>query len=241
MSIATEIQRLQEAKADIKAAIEEKGVEVGNGLIDGYADKVDEVYDKGVTDGKKSEYDEFWDSYQENGYKNDYSYAFAGNGWNDNTFNPKYEIIVFYNQGSHLFRASQITNTKKPIRFQKVTSSSSSYVFYGCKNLKTIYLVEVSENQQFSNWFGNCSSLENITFDTDSVIGTDINFQDSPLNVASMLSVIEHLANYKGTNKDLKCKVTFTSECWETLEATTPPEGFSSWKDYVSNGLGWNY
>lgn len=43
MSIATEIQRLQTAKADIKSAIEEKGVTVGDGLLDTYADKVREI------------------------------------------------------------------------------------------------------------------------------------------------------------------------------------------------------
>lgn len=43
MSIATEIQRLQNAKADIKTAIEEKGVEVGDGLIDTYAEKIAEI------------------------------------------------------------------------------------------------------------------------------------------------------------------------------------------------------
>lgn len=43
MSIATEITRLQTAKADIKSAIEEKGVEVGNGTIDTYAEKVREI------------------------------------------------------------------------------------------------------------------------------------------------------------------------------------------------------
>lgn len=43
MSIATEIQRLQQAKTDIKAAIEEKGVEVGNGTLDTYATKISEI------------------------------------------------------------------------------------------------------------------------------------------------------------------------------------------------------
>lgn len=43
MSIETEIQRLQTAKADIKTAIEEKGVEVGDGLIDTYAEKIAEI------------------------------------------------------------------------------------------------------------------------------------------------------------------------------------------------------
>ena len=43
MSIATEIARLQSAKADIKSAIEEKGVEVGDGTIDTYAEKIGEI------------------------------------------------------------------------------------------------------------------------------------------------------------------------------------------------------
>lgn len=58
MSIATEITRLQSAKADIKSAIEEKGIEVGDGLIDTYAEKVRGIesggsYEQGYEDGKK--------------------------------------------------------------------------------------------------------------------------------------------------------------------------------------------
>ena len=61
MSIANEIQRLQQAKADIKSAIEEKGVTVGEGTIDTYAEKISEIsvggsgdYDQGYEDGKNS-------------------------------------------------------------------------------------------------------------------------------------------------------------------------------------------
>lgn len=43
MSIATEIQRLQQAKADIKTAIENKGVTVGDGTIDTFASKISEI------------------------------------------------------------------------------------------------------------------------------------------------------------------------------------------------------
>lgn len=43
MSIATEIQRLAQAKADIKSAIEEKGVTVGDGTIDTFATKINEI------------------------------------------------------------------------------------------------------------------------------------------------------------------------------------------------------
>lgn len=61
MSIATEIQRLRSAKADIKTAIENKGVTVGDGTIDTYAQKISEIsgggsgdYDQGYEDGKNS-------------------------------------------------------------------------------------------------------------------------------------------------------------------------------------------
>jgi hypothetical protein len=43
MSIANEITRLQGAKASIKAAIEQKGVTVGDGTIDTYAEKIGEI------------------------------------------------------------------------------------------------------------------------------------------------------------------------------------------------------
>lgn len=43
MSIATEITRLQTAKADLKTAIEAKGVTVGDITLDGYAAKVAEI------------------------------------------------------------------------------------------------------------------------------------------------------------------------------------------------------
>ena len=61
MSIANEIQRLQTAKADIKVAIEKKGVEVGEETIDTYAEKIGKIliggredYEQGYEDGKNS-------------------------------------------------------------------------------------------------------------------------------------------------------------------------------------------
>ena len=39
----TEMQRIQQAKSDIKAAIEEKGVTVGDGTIDTYAEKINKI------------------------------------------------------------------------------------------------------------------------------------------------------------------------------------------------------
>lgn len=48
MSIASEITRLQNAKQNIKTAIENKGVSVGSGLLDTYADKISQI-ETGIT------------------------------------------------------------------------------------------------------------------------------------------------------------------------------------------------
>lgn len=66
MSIANEIQRLQSAKTNIKSAIEQKGVVVGDGLIDTYAEKIGQIsanvgYEQGYEDGKNSAPQ--WDRY----------------------------------------------------------------------------------------------------------------------------------------------------------------------------------
>ena len=56
MSISTEIQRLQGAKADIKSAIEAKGVTVSSSLkLDGYASKIAEIPTGGGTEAPEND------------------------------------------------------------------------------------------------------------------------------------------------------------------------------------------
>lgn len=50
MSVAQEIQRLKSAKANIKTAIENKGVTVGDGTIDTYAEKISQISGGGGVD-----------------------------------------------------------------------------------------------------------------------------------------------------------------------------------------------
>lgn len=49
-------------------------------------------YNEGFEAGKQTEYDAFWDAYQQNGKRTNYSDAFAGSGWSEATFAPKYDI-----------------------------------------------------------------------------------------------------------------------------------------------------
>ena len=95
MSVADEIIRLQTAKADIKTAIEEKGVMVGDGTIDTYAEKIAEIssgggsFDEGYEEGKKAQYDAFWDNFQHN----QTNWCNFGR-WHRHCFYPKYSMVL---------------------------------------------------------------------------------------------------------------------------------------------------
>lgn len=69
-----------------------------------------EVYEA----GKKSAYDEFWDEYQNNGSRADYKMMFAGRGWTNETFKPKYDIVPTTNATS-MFQECLIKGSLKEI------------------------------------------------------------------------------------------------------------------------------
>lgn len=127
---------IRQANADfvaIKEKIVEKGVEVANGTKTAdYAQKVEEVYEagketinnevelinneleevlRGADTGGKSYYDAFWDAYQDNGNRAYYGNAFAGAGWNDETFKPKYDIKPI-TDASRILSGTKITDFK---------------------------------------------------------------------------------------------------------------------------------
>lgn len=89
-----------------------------------------------------------------------------------------------------------------------------------------------------SNVFSSAESLTNLTI--EGVIGRSISFANNPLSVDSMKSIISALKNYAGTTSEDTYRLTFSSTCWENLEAdSTAPDG-NTWKDYVAS-LGWLY
>lgn len=47
---------------------------------------------EGFERGKQAEYDAFWDAFQRNGRRQDYQFGFAGSGWSELIFKPKYKI-----------------------------------------------------------------------------------------------------------------------------------------------------
>ena len=216
MSIATEIQRLQTAKENIKTAVENKGVEVGNGTIDTYAEKIGEISAGGGLD-----YDTFWDTYQDNGNRTRYSNAFYGEGWNDITFNPKYPITISGDSAvdyASVFSYGGMTEINVDI---SVNSPSLATAFNQNRSIVTIKKMVLLRNDvYFDRTFVATTNLENITF--EGVISKSIGFPNSQkLSDASIQSVIDHLADLTGqTTQTLTFHSTVGNKLTDTQKAT---------------------
>lgn len=77
-----------------------------------------DVYNAGFTAGQAQggggDDSAFWDLYQENGNRRDYQNAFSGRGWTEETFTPKYDIIV--SNAYMLFRYCGIKDLGEALR-----------------------------------------------------------------------------------------------------------------------------
>lgn len=110
MTIADKVRR---AKTDFDE-VHTAGVELGKALGG---------YTEGFEAGKQEEYDAFWDALQitTSGLRDKYEYAFAGTGWNDKNFKPKYDIILGLGfTGSSMFVQSGITDLMGALERQGV-------------------------------------------------------------------------------------------------------------------------
>ena len=230
------------------------------------AENEQKVYDKGMSDG---EYD-MWKCFTFNGTRTDHAHAFsymdfsgkqapkelfqASENWEEMFYGymgrilpsgidfsvwdssyapPNYSYFFYYSQ-----YLEEIYDLKIP------QIDAYQMTFLSCPELKRIEKIRVGVNTQFYNTFDFCEALSDVTF--EGVIGKDISFQYSPLSIASMKNIISSLNNYAGTSDEANYTLTFTTACWETLEASGKPydDGLTedatlTWKNYVIS-LGWN-
>jgi len=112
--------------------------------------------------------------------------------------------------------------------------------FWGCQKLETIEIFRIEADCGIgSSCFAQCYALKNITVDGE--IGASISFSGcSRLTLESLKSIITHLKDYAGTDKEFTYTLTLHSNAWASLEAegATSPNG-TLWRDYVGE-LGWN-
>lgn len=131
------------------------------------AENVPKVYEAGA----KSEYDEFWDNYQNYGKKTHYTYGFAGEGWTNETFKPKYDIVPS-NTAVSIFAYSSIQGSLIDILeeqgvkldFSKMTSNSLNNIFYYASKITELPDIDLSNTTQttISSMFAHCKALKTI-------------------------------------------------------------------------------
>ena len=146
-------------------------------------------------EGRQAEYDAFWDVYQDNGNRKHYANAFYNKYWNDETYNPKYDMNNVTNS-TNLFSYAVITDTKVDINISNATDTAAMFGY--SSRLITIRKLIVSETTPFkSNTFVGCPALVNITI--EGTIGVSISFPaSSKLSNDSVQSIINALKDLTG-------------------------------------------
>lgn len=240
-----------------------EGYSAGGGI--GYRDGYDIGLNEGIAQGKQEEQDWFWNTYQENGGRAwRYYYAFAGTGWNDETFKPKYNMIV---QGSvaNMFCYSGITdlvaklnefgvtlditkatNVQGFAAYSSITrlpvlnftgASDINGSFQNAKSLVYIEKIVVKETLKYSNAFTQTINLEDVTF--EGVIGQSINFKDcTKLSKASITSVMTHLST-TSSGMTVTFSLTAVKKAFETSSGANDGNTSPEWLNLAASVQNW--
>ena len=208
-----------------------------------FESKVDAVFEA----GKKSEYDAFWDAYQSNGTRKNYHSAFAGDGWKQAIFKPKYTIRpsearnMFYQSPltdltlTHKLDFSEVTALSDFIARSSVTkvpainlskASDSLYVFENAFELVTVENL-IFPTRPFtvniSGMFYRCNALENITITgTIQNTGCDLHWS-TKLTVESLTSILTALS--KDSSVAAGKSITFPTAAQAKIQADTTAKG----------------
>ena len=220
------------------------------------AEKQQQVYDAGVAEGRaqggytegfdagrQAEYDAFWDVFQGYGNRRYYNQTFynstkAGQGWTDETFNPKYPIVTDTGYNNNIFAYCSFTDTKVEIDLSASASAQGGFLF--CTMLKTIRKVTLptDENANLTNIFYRCDSLENIVFGGE-IVQTGISFQWSTnLSRESITNIINALS-LNVADKTMTFSKTAVNKAFETSEGANDGNTSAEWLNLIATKPGW--
>ena len=208
-----------------------------------FESKVDAVFEA----GKKSEYDAFWDAYQSNGTRKNYHSAFAGEGWKQAVFKPKYTIRpsearnMFFQSPltdltlTHKLDFSEVTALSDFIARSSVTKvpeinlskvSDSLYVFENAFELVTVENLIFPTSPftvNISGVFYRCNALENITITgTIQNTGCDLHWS-TKLTIESVTSILTALS--KNSSVAAGKSITFPTAAQAKIQANTTAKG----------------
>lgn len=207
---------------------------------------------------------EFWNTYQDNGNRTNYSFGFSGNGWTDETFDPRYDIKP--TSATRMFEQCAITNLKSKLEARAIVldfsnMSTASYLFQSSSitdvgvldfsampNLSTMLinakLVNIEKlilkndgSQTFANAFNYMSALVHCI--VEGVIGADFDIRwSTKLDQPSIVSIINALSS---TTEGLKVGLSLTAVniAFETTEGANDGSTSDEWLNLIANKTNW--
>lgn len=206
---------------DICQAVREK---TGKEALLRSGELADEI--RGMTGGDF--YDAFWDAYQQGGKRDNYFQRFIQDGWNDETFQPKYPITCkgSSSYGRSVFYNSRMTRIPVPII---ITGVSAKEMFNQCTKLVTIDRLVMDGVTDCATMFSGCSLLQNLNIEGSvdvnlSLSATAVLTEESVQKVINCLAVLPEgttrtltLHNAVGSRLTDEQKATVTAKNWELV------------------------
>lgn len=144
--------------------------------------------------GKQAEYDAFWDGYLDNGQANKFEYYFAGRGWNDETFKPKYDLVLGIGYtGTYMFASCGVTDLKAALARCGKTLDTSKSGFLGSlfmsSSITHIPTIDMS-NATYSGGTALVFSSPNIVSIDKVIFSESTDVQSNTFNAQNLESVM---------------------------------------------------
>lgn len=166
MSVVDNLVLINEYKNDIRAAIEDKGVDMSGVSLSGYADKIGEISGGG---GEESPYDGHVDEVN-----------LRQLGWSEEDINRLKSAVDWYAWADDDYRVTSddivrdakasYQNNWAMLYPKPWTGTWGSNTFYGCKNMIAVPSVNIGGVINISQMFGDCWSLVSVPlFNTSAV------------------------------------------------------------------------
>jgi hypothetical protein len=194
--------------------------------------------------------------------------AFAGNGWNDNIFDLKYDIAITGNYAQSMFQwfcvgngvvdlsevckkldfsgATNITSLFQNAKAKNITLDLSSCTnasnAFNCNSGGSVDYITLKVTENLTNagsMFLYNTSLTNLTFTDDSVLAVGLTLQRCHnLTKESIVSVINALSTTT-TGKEVKFSLTAVNKVFETSSGAADGSSSAEWQALKDTKSNW--
>ena len=187
-----------------------------------------------------------------------WSYHFASNRLNEFVSKLKYGDTSNGIYFDYMFSSSEVPDglsldTRKGTAFTSMFSMAKmteaptidtsggarmDYMFYACRELKTIPVLNLSSATTITGIFYGCDALEELNVDgTINITGIDLQWSVK-LNKAGILSIINALSA-SATAKSITLSLAAINKAFETSEGAGDGASSDEWADVMTSKLNW--